>query len=57
MLEKILLDYRKYNNFLKGKEKIDWYMIKNKISNLSSDRVNDKTNNFNEILYHLLNEM
>ena len=57
MVIKLLLNRYEYNNFLKGKYIIGWYIIRSKTSYLSSFYVNDKTNQFNEILYHLLNVM
>lgn len=54
MLENFLLDYREYNNFLKGKKKIDWYMIRSENCHLSSVRVNDKTIIFISLFIDLL---
>lgn len=43
MIIKFLLNRCEYNNFLKGKYRIDWYIIRSKMIHLSPTRVKSKT--------------
>ncbi len=56
ILSNFLFDYREYINSLKGKQKIEWYMIISKRRHFSTwSKINSTT--FNKICLVLLNDM
>ena len=56
MLINFIFGYYGYNNFLKGKQKIGWYMIRGKIWTFYTKQVNNNIS-FNKVCLYLLNDI